>query len=307
MATSRKLRSSFRFLALTVTVSPRWPHETLSWAVAERRQKGTRRLHTIHEQRATFPSPGHEELGSQRGCPALPTATLPHTPNRQTLQRRDKADQDVVSCDDNSRRFPAGGGSGLMMPPTWKTAHPPVVALCIDRQRRPRPSSAACGPEAWARLSLLAWAVAVPGFVFPAGVLAAGRPPGWGGRHSILAPAPPALLRRRACRNPGLAAGTGRRRPAARAPATGRRPRRRPGGGADATATPAAGAVRPGGSRPPRPSPAAPTPARPPAWAAGSTRTACSPGRPWPASGGSSPTMAWSGGGRRRGSAPAGR
>src|SRR4029450_4885124 len=52
--TRRKFRSSPRFLALTVTVSSRWPHVSASWAVAVQRRTGARRVQTIHEQTATL-------------------------------------------------------------------------------------------------------------------------------------------------------------------------------------------------------------------------------------------------------------
>src|SRR4029450_8965744 len=142
--TRRKFRSSPRFFALTVPVSSRWPPVSASWAVAVQRRTGARRVQTIHEQRATFPPPGHEalrsrrggarfqsptlpraralavhartgarrvqtipeqratfpppgheELSSRRGGPIFPSPTLPRSPCCQTLQRRDKGDQDA--------------------------------------------------------------------------------------------------------------------------------------------------------------------------------------------------------------------
>ena len=193
--------------------------------------------------------------------------------------------------------FPAGGRILGHDVPTWKTAHPPGAALCIDRHRRPRPSSAACGPEAWARWPCWPGRSWSPASRRPAPWPPAGHP-GW---RASPRPAPPAPPRRSACRSrPG--SGDGRRRP--RPSATGWRPGGRPAGPAPPPPRPP-GWSRPAAVPPSRPSPFVPT-ARPRRGRPGSTRTAGCPGRSWPASGASSPTMACSGG-RGPGSAPAGR
>src|SRR5512132_4355751 len=100
--TRRKFRSSPRFLALTVTVSSRWPHVSASWAVAVQRRTGARRVQTIHEQRATFPPAGHEELSSRRGGPTFPSPTLPSTPCCQPYNVATRATKTHMSCRDRA-------------------------------------------------------------------------------------------------------------------------------------------------------------------------------------------------------------
>ena len=167
---------------------------------------------------------------------------------------------------------------------------------CIDRHRRPRPSSAACGPEAPARWRCW-WAVVVPGS--PRRRPGRRRPRAGGG---AVAGQRPSAAEGPACA-PWPGSGDGRRRP--RPVATGRRPGGRPRGRRHRH--PAAW-VAPAGGGATIPALTLRAYREAAAWAAGFDPDCRLPGRSWPASAASSPTTACSGAGdqvqRRRDGEP---
>jgi hypothetical protein len=76
------------------------PRMSSSLAVPER-QNGARRVHTIHEQRTAFPSPGQEGLGSRRRRPpAVPSPTSPTRPAAKLYNDATRPTKTLVSCQD---------------------------------------------------------------------------------------------------------------------------------------------------------------------------------------------------------------
>ena len=194
---------------------------SLSWAVAERRQKGARRVHTIHEQRATFPSPGHEGLGSRRGCPAFPSPSSPTPqPPNSTSSRQGRPRRIVLPG--QSCHYHLGGAFSVMTCQHGRprTLEPPLAPTATAvRVLRPPPAGRGAGAVA-----LLAWAVAAPAFT-PAGALAAEPAPALAASPRPVSRAPP---RGAPAPWPGSGdrgGGRGRTRPGG-GPAGGRRDRR---------------------------------------------------------------------------------